>query len=325
MNLATLPVPSLRFFPAWSGSTVWITSRSTCRRSAVRGTGGGNPEGLILEGLWNCASAAKNLAFRGCLPPPLDAVSQQLVRSLILENTTAEFTAILSSVPCVQFLDVSCGSRAPLLAPIPLKTSSLHSLVELCVHELPTGHCAKLLDSLHTPNLTHLTVGNFGAPELRSLWEAREDMKWYDLMDVYGSALAAFAERTPSLEVVRLLRSPIDDRHFVRLLPHLPNLRELFLDTLLVGLPAMRGLTPSSPGKGKEKAVICPRLQRLCIRSCESIQKQHLINLIQARNDAKAQCLPILQAEVVECKEFGIEDEAPLSNLDPGRLQVIII
>lgn len=287
----------------------------------------GNPEGLTLEDIWGFTPVATHLTFRGCLPPSPSERAHH-VRSLVLENSEVNFTSTLLPFPCIQFLDLSCGSsKIPGgLPPVsPLRITSHHSLEELRIHDVPTGHCAKLLDSLHTPSLKRLTVGNFGAPELRTLWNKYGDMKWYDLMDVFGSAVAAFAEKTPSLEAVRLVKSPIDDRHFVGVLQSLQGIRELYLDTLLIGLPAMRGLTPALTGKGKDKPVLCPCLQYLHIRSCDSIQLQHLVSLLQARNHPASQCLPILEVEINECKNFQAEDAMSLSNIDPRRLRVTVL
>lgn len=279
-------------------------------------------EGMVIEYAWGASPLPKHLAFRGCLPPPPPTPAPH-VRSLTLENDLADFTTILPLLPSLRFLDVSCGARLPTLeTSTPLKTTTLELLEELRIHNVLTGHCAKLLDALHTPSLRRLTIGNFGSAELRALWAQHENMKWYDLMDVYGPAVSAFAEKTPTLETVHLLRSPIDDRHFVRVLQHLPAVRELCLDTLLIGLPALRGLTSTT---GQTKEVLCPRLQHLRAKSCESIRLQHVVDLLKARNHAKAQCLPVLAVEIADCKDFMPQDESSLAQVDPQRLQISIL
>lgn len=71
----------------------------------------GNPEGLVLEDLWNFAPLATHLVFRGCIPPSPQAAVHQVVHSLVLENVSADFTESFSSFPSIRILDLSCGLR----------------------------------------------------------------------------------------------------------------------------------------------------------------------------------------------------------------------
>ncbi|KAI0348249.1 hypothetical protein BDW22DRAFT_1424441 [Trametopsis cervina] len=277
-------------------------------------------EGRLITRFWDFAPPAETLVFRGCVPPSGQSSSASHVHTLVVEDV--ERAVPLHMFPNIRHLEMKSVQIIRLSSPDPPPFQFLETL---SIHSMSTVHCALWMTKLKAPNLTHLSIGNYGKQELHDLWSKDPESKWADIMHEFGSAFTCFVRNSPSVGSLHLRRSPIDDIHFLEILEELPGLHELSIDTLLIGTPAMRGLTPGPPGKSKGRRVLCPRLQHLHIENCASIQKTSLLRLLEARYKERNRCAPIERLTIADCEGLEGIDTEVLSLVDPAAVTVKIL
>ncbi|KAI0785396.1 hypothetical protein BC629DRAFT_1593871 [Irpex lacteus] len=249
----------------------------------------------VLDEFWTYCPPVKSLNFRGCYAPrnphPQTFVHTQTLTLSHASLPPSHFLKDAHHFTSLRTLtlDSSSSGQGYILS----EELTLPHLTTLRLLNLHTSSCTHYFGLLSTPSLTSLSIRNEGLKELRELWTPQEGNSWYDCLQPFGDAFEEFVQRAPELRTLHLDRCPIDDRHLLRVLQAARGLEELGMDYLLVGTPAIRGLTPSlspppsvSGSRGQEEGeeeVICPRLRRLIIENCASIKKRDLLGFLEAR------------------------------------------
>ncbi|KAI0094407.1 hypothetical protein BDY19DRAFT_17755 [Irpex rosettiformis] len=244
------------------------------------------PLAVSLSHFWVYAPQADTLVFDKCLPRIRFPGSFCQSSELMLENAPLDTDRLMEHLrefPLLRVLNINGVSFAFGSRNMSPNGFSLHHLTDLTLHAISTKFCTQLFNRLDAPNLTSPTIGNYGAAELYDLCTTRENERWVQLMAPFGMALEAFVLAAPSLSFLSLHRCPIDDRHFLRILQAIPELQELHLEFSLIGTYALRGLAPVESQGVTTNAVLCPRLRRLHICNCDSIEKEYLMELLRSR------------------------------------------
>ena len=247
---------------------------------------------------WEHVPQADVLTFKDCIPLQIAPSNSYPVYELKLDGAPLDNYDLLENLKRLPSLKMLNLRRLPYASrkPSPNRLNMCH-LVDLSLHASNTTSCSQLLDRLELPNLTSLSIGNYGIVELRGLWKQHEDQRWFDIMEPFGTVVEEFARRAPSLRFLRLHRCPVDDRHFLRILQAIPNLQELHLEFMLTSTPALRGLTPH-PRRTGINTVLCPRLRRMHIWDCEYIERARLLDLLRSRCDVTTRCSPVEELSI---------------------------
>ena len=288
-------------------------------------------EDTVLDDFWDYAPPAKTLAFRGCLPRRSSPGIAAQTHTLILENVPLDpkrFIGEMSGFTSLRSLSLDGETYVGDSTTLPPQPMTLNHLTNLSIHRIDTTFCSSVFQHLTTPQLVSLSIRNGGLKELRTIWgNGGATESWFDCMAPFSMALEAFVRRSPVLRSLNLDRCPIDDKHLLNILQAAPELQTLRMVFLLVGYPTMRGLTPYPSRDNSTSEVICPRLQHLVLENCDSIEKDHLLELLRARCRKKPPfgCDVITDVTVFGCEKLiGLEAEV-MARLGPARPHVTVV
>lgn len=204
---------------------------------------------------------------------------------------------------------------------------TLPSLTKLSIHKISYDDFVSLAPCLTIPSLRQLSLRGYRNPfvYIGMYQQIRAGFKSYDAMATFGNALLGLTQPMTKLEMLRLSSSLISDRHLLEAFKHLPRLTSLHLHDLLIGTPALRGLTPPAsrscePSK-VQAAAICPQLVSLTVSSCDLIAGAQLVKLIRARNESHA-TTSIRVLEVEDCAKISDEHVETIRQMYPSDMLV---
>ncbi|OBZ80070.1 hypothetical protein A0H81_01389 [Grifola frondosa] len=258
------------------------------------------------------APLLETLDCRGCYPIARNNNYTPHVRRLIIANISAPLRgiiAILRTCGSLEFLQLSSlyGDTLENIDPV-----DLPRLEVICMERTTMECCERFFPCIVTSNLRQLSL------RCDKLWPLFSEeyrmvlhgVKSYDAFANFGNVFVAFAARSPRLESLYLSSVMLPDRYILSALRHLPDLVELHLNNLLVGVPAFRGLIPMSGSPSPRRLYIgipvCPRLARLTLSNCDLLPGDALVEFIRARAESDL-TTSVKYLDVDECER--IEEE----------------
>lgn len=209
--------------------------------------------------------------------------------------------------------------------PLPHESTQvvLPRLTDLTMYFVDPRLCIEFLSVLRTPTLARFSLHGRDFDCLEC--ELRLGMAPHSAMADLGVALARFAEAAPNVTAFHLSRSPVYDRHLLKILALWRGLHELTLVDLFIGPPFMRGFAAFPVSTIPPTVSLCSALQMLRLEKCDLVPGDELVSLVRSRNGPRSSTLSLDSLDVICCENITPSHIAELRRFDPIHLSLVAV